>query len=61
MAKPMKQLPARLAGMKSRMVSMSSSSMHTSTMPMLMPAVRGMLSRKSGRRLSEAKAMRALA
>ena len=41
-AKPMKQGPARLPGMNSRMHSISSSSTLISSMPMLMPARSGM-------------------
>ena len=41
MAKPMKQGPAHSLGMKSRMLSMMSSSTEMSNMPMLMPARRG--------------------
>ena len=43
MANPMKQEPARLPGMNSRMKSMISSSTETSSIPILMPACRGML------------------
>ena len=61
MAKPIKQLPARCSGINNRIISISTSSMHISTMPMLMPARSGMFSRSRGLRRSEANAMRLLA
>ena len=61
MAKPMKQLPARSPGMSSRMMSINTNSTQMSKMPILIPAVSGMLSNWSGWRRSEANAIRALA
>ena len=61
MAKPIKHAPARSPGIKSKIISISVSSTHIRTTPILMPARRGMLSKSSGLRRKEANAIRAFA
>ena len=60
-AKPMKHGPARLPGMNSRIISISSSSTLISSMPMLMPARRGIAYTEYGRPSRLANAVREFA